>query len=130
MARGPDRLEPLAPAADTLTSAASYSRGEWRVQLTRALATADSSDRLQFATGRPIPLAFFAWDGSNGESGTRMSVGSWVAIYLAEPAGAGTYAWPILAMLSTAGLGLAVVVRGQRTARGAGTKQTGGTEAV
>jgi len=84
--------------------------------LLRSLATADSTDRLQFAPGRPIPMAIFAWDGSNGETGTRMAVGSWVGIYLSEPGRAGTYVWPLLAMLSTGGLGFLVVVRAQRTA--------------
>lgn len=116
LARGVGQFEPLAGAADTLTSAAVYDHGEWRVQFVRALATADSANQLQFATGRAIPMAVFAWDGSNGEMGTRMSVGSWVAIYLGEPARAGTYVWPLLAMLSTGGLGLVVMVRAQRAA--------------
>ena len=115
-AKGVGQFEPLGGATDTLTSAAVYDHGEWRVQFTRALATADSVNQLQFMPGRAIPMAVFAWDGSNGETGTRMSVGSWVAIYLGEPARAGTYVWPLLAMLSTGGLGLVVIVRAQRTA--------------
>ncbi len=115
-AKGVGQFEPLSGATDTVMSAAVYDHGEWRVQFTRALATADTVNQLQFTPGRAIPMAIFAWDGSNGETGTRMSVGSWVAIYLGEPARAGTYVWPLLAMLSTGGLGLVVIVRAQRTA--------------
>ena len=131
LARGVGRFEPLAGAPDTLTSAAIYDRGEWRVQFVRALATADSVNQLQFVPGRAIPMAIFAWDGSNGEAGTRMSVASWVNISLGEPTRAGTYLWPLLAMLSTGGLGLVVIVRAQRAA--ATSKQPSdpaGSEAV
>jgi DMSO reductase family type II enzyme heme b subunit len=113
---GADHLEPLPPQDDSVTASGVYDHGEWRVQFVRKLATADSTGRLQFVPGRAIPMALFAWDGSNGESGTKMSVGSWVGIYLGEPARAGTYGWPLLAVLSTGGLGLLVVVRAQRTA--------------
>jgi hypothetical protein len=63
-------------------------------------------------------MALFAWDGDNGETGTRMAVGSWVGVYLDEPGRAGTIVWPLIAMLSTGGLGLLVVVRAQRSAAG------------
>jgi DMSO reductase family type II enzyme heme b subunit len=129
-ARGPERVEPLAASSDSLASWAVWDRGEWRVQLTRSLATADSTDRLQFAAGREIPMALYAWDGSSGEAGTRMAVGSWVSIYLAEPGKAGTVVWPVLAMLSTGGLGLMVVARAQRTARAKNETGTAKPEAV
>jgi len=116
LASGPDRIEPLPEQPDSVTLAAAFSNGQWRVQFVRALTTADSTNRLQFAPGRPIPMAFFVWDGSNGETGTRMSIGSWVNVYLGEPASAGVIVWPLLAMLSTGGLGLLVVVRSQKAA--------------
>ncbi len=120
-ARGLDAVSPLAAASDSLRAAAVYDRGEWRVQFTRSLTTADSTDRLQFATGRAIPMALFAWDGSNGEAGTRGAVGSWISIYLAEPGGAGTFVWPLVMTLATAGLVLVVIRRAQHAARAAGT---------
>lgn len=106
----------MAITSDSMTSASAYANGQWRVQFVRNLLTADSSERLQFTPGRVLPMALFAWDGSNGEAGTRMSIGSWVAIYLGEPARAGTLMWPLLAMLSTGGLGLVVIARAQKTA--------------
>jgi mono/diheme cytochrome c family protein len=115
IAKGPEHFEPMTAGPDSLSATSTYDHGEWRVQFVRALATADSTDRLQFVPGRPIPMAIFAWDGSNGEAGTKMAVASWVGIYLGEPGRAGTYVWPLLAMLGTGGLGLLVVVRAQRS---------------
>jgi DMSO reductase family type II enzyme heme b subunit len=115
LASGADHLEPLPAQPDSVSATGVYDHGEWRVQFVRTLATADSTNRLQFTAGHAIAMAIFAWDGSNGETGTRMSVGSWVNIYLSEPSGAGTVVWPLLAMLGTGGLGLFVVVRTQRT---------------
>ncbi|MBI4543345.1 MAG: c-type cytochrome [Gemmatimonadetes bacterium] len=116
-ARGADRLEPLAGLTDSVATSSTYDHGEWRVQFTRALSTGDSTNQLEFVTGRPIPMAFYAWDGSNGETGARMAVGSWSAVYLAEPARASTYLSPAFAMLATAGLGLTVIWRAQRHRR-------------
>lgn len=117
LGKGAGQIEPLPEAPDSVIATSAYDHGEWRVQFVRALTTADSTNRLQFVPGRPIPMAFFAWDGSNGEDGTRMAIGSWVGIYLGEPARAGTVGWPILAVVSTAGLGLLVVRRAQRNAK-------------
>ena len=116
VAHGLGHEEPMDAQPDSVSATGVYDHGEWRVQFVRTLATADSTNRLQFAPGRVIPMGIFAWDGSNGESGTRTAVGSWVAIYLGEPARAGTYAWPLLAMLGAGGFGLVVVRRAQRAA--------------
>lgn len=124
LARGPTQVEPLPPQDDSVRAEGVYDNGEWRVQFVRRLHTGDSTTRLQLVPGRPIPMAFFAWDGSNGETATRMAIGSWVAIYLGEPARAGTFAWPLLAILTTGGLGLVAVRRAQRTASSHSTSDT------
>ncbi|HMG18852.1 MAG TPA: c-type cytochrome, partial [Gemmatimonadales bacterium] len=84
LARGLDRFDPLA-GGGTVGAQAVYDHGEWQVVLTRALATADTAHELQVRTGRAIPVAFFAWDGSNGEHGTRMAVSTWYFLALDEP---------------------------------------------
>jgi DMSO reductase family type II enzyme heme b subunit len=114
LARGIDRVEPMSGLSDTLTASASHHEGEWRVQFTRALVTSDTTGRLQFATGRVIPMAVFAWDGSNNEVGARAAVASWNAIYLAEPAGAGTVVSPVAAVVLTLGLLLLIVRQAER----------------
>src|SRR2546425_9784349 len=41
--------------------------------------------RSQFEAGRAIPVAFFVWDGSNGEHDTRMAVSAWYFLALDQP---------------------------------------------
>jgi DMSO reductase family type II enzyme heme b subunit len=91
-----------------------WDRGEWRLQFRRSLAAADSSVQLGFRGGTAIPIAFFAWDGSNGEQGTQMSISSWYSIYLEQPTPSTVYLSPLFAMLATAALGLVVIWRAQR----------------
>src|SRR5439155_931063 len=97
---------PGAPAGE-----ATYERGEWRLVLTRALATPDTANEVQLEAGRPIPMAFFAWDGSSGEHGSRMAVSTWYFLALDRPTPPGVFISPVLAMLVTLGLGLVVVRR-------------------
>ncbi|MFW6201073.1 MAG: c-type cytochrome [Gemmatimonadota bacterium] len=136
-ASGLDAIEPLAAGDDgaeaggagPLTADASWEAGRWRMTLRRPLRTADdgvdtaategeipadADGRTQLAAGRAIPIAFFAWDGSNAEEGTRGSISAWYYLYLDVPTPTSVYTTPVLAMMLTAGLGLVVVVRAQR----------------
>ena len=115
LARGIEQFDtlPAAPAAQ-----AAFDHGEWSVVFTRALATPDTANEVQLAAGRPIPVAFFAWDGSSGEHGSRMAVSTWYFLALDRPTPPGVFISPVVAMLVTLGLGLVVVRRAQ--GRGAG----------
>jgi DMSO reductase family type II enzyme heme b subunit len=115
LARGIERFDPLVGAP--LSAQAVFDQGEWRVVFTRSLATADTSNQLQFRAGRAIPVAFFAWDGSNGETGPRMAVSSWYFLSLDTPTPPRVFVSPVLAMMVTLGLGWMVVRRAQRRAR-------------
>ena len=81
---------------------------------TRALASPDTASQLPFRSGRAIPVAFFAWDGSNGEHGTRMAVSTWYFLALDQPVPARVFISPVLAMVLTLALGLVVVWRAQQ----------------
>jgi len=83
---------------------------------TRALATPDTANEVQLAAGRAIPVAFFGWDGSSGEHGSRVAVSTWYFLALDRPTPPGVFISPVLAMLVTLGLGLVVVRRAQRRA--------------
>ena len=111
LSRGLERFDtlPTAPAV-----AVTYDHGEWRVVFTRSLATPDTANELQFETGRAIPVAFFAWDGSSGEHGTRMAVSTWYFLALDQPTPSRVLVTPMVAMLLTLGLGIVVVRRAQR----------------
>jgi len=115
LARGIERFDtlPEAPAGQ-----ASFDHGEWRLVFTRALATPDTANEVQLEAGRAIPVAFFGWDGSSGEHGSRMAVSTWYFLALDRPTPPGVFISPVLAMLVTLGLGLVVVRRAQRRGRG------------
>ena len=100
-----------------VTHAAQFSDGEWRLQLVRSLAPADTAAAPTFPVGRAIPIAFFASDGSNGEDDVRTAVSTWYALYLDVPTPPRVYATPIVAMALTAGLGALAVRNAQRRRR-------------
>ena len=111
LARGLERFDTLAAAP---AAAAVYDHGEWRVVFTRALATPDTANELQLETGRAIPVAFFAWDGSNGEHGSRMAVSTWYFLALDRRTPSRVYVTPVVAMLLVLGLGVVVIRKAQR----------------
>jgi hypothetical protein len=112
LARGIERFDSVANAG--VGAQAVYDHGQWRVVFTRALASPDTASQLPFRTGRAIPVAFFAWDGSNGEHGTRMAISTWYFLALDEPVPARVFISPVLAMVLTLGLGMLVVWRAQQ----------------
>ena len=120
LARGLDQFDTLATAPE---SQAVWDHGEWRVVLTRSLATPDTANELQFVAGRAIPVALFAWDGSNGEHGSRLAVSTWYFLALDQPTPPRVFISPVVAMALTLGLGFMVVWRAQR--RAAGSPGTG-----
>jgi DMSO reductase family type II enzyme heme b subunit len=113
LARGIERFDPI-PGGTPVGAQGVYDHGQWRVVFTRALATSDTGSQLPFRTGRALPVAFFAWDGSNGEHDTRMAISTWYFLALDEPVPARVFISPVLAMALTLGLGLLVVWRAQR----------------
>lgn len=117
-ATGLGKFTPQGGAAE-VTHAARYAQGEWQLQMTRALAPADSTRAPAFVAGRAIPIAFFAADGSNGEDAVRGAVSAWYAIYLDVATPTRVYVAPGLTMLLTAGLGFMLIRQAQRRERSA-----------
>ena len=103
-----------APGAAGVTHAARFVDGQWQLVLTRALASTDPMRAPAFAAGYPIPIAFFAADGSNGEDVSRGAVSTWYAIYLDVPTPARVFVAPLATIVLSAGLGMLLVVRAQR----------------
>lgn len=114
-ARGIDTEQEMEPGG--LVADAAWEDGRWQLLLRRPLGSEDVPEALQFETGVSIPVAFFAWDGDNGEDGTRGSLSSWFFIHLEREVPATTYVAPVLAFFLTGGLGLLVVARAQRRER-------------
>jgi mono/diheme cytochrome c family protein len=114
LARGLTTHEPLAADGAPLRAQAAFADGRWQLVLRRTLAAQDTARRISFPQAEPIPIAFFAWDGSNGEGGTRGAISSWYFVHLEQPVSASVYITPLLAALITAALGLVVVSRAQK----------------
>ncbi len=121
-ARGMTEIEPL---GGSIASDARWEAGRWQVVLTRSLEPEDTSNRLTFERGTAIPIAFYVWDGDNGEEGTRGAISSWYFIYLLEDAPISTYVTPLMAFFLTGGLGLVVVARAQKRERALETASEG-----
>jgi hypothetical protein len=114
--RGMGRIE-AATGPGRVSSQGTWEDGAWTVVMTRALASGEGGG-LAFEPGRPIPMAFFAWDGDNSESGTRGAISTWYFLYLDEPGSSAVFVAPIAATLLTFVLGFVFVMRAQRRQNG------------
>lgn len=103
-ATGLGSLEPIEGAG--LEGTASFDRGRWRLALRRSLTAEEGTAALAFREGVPIPVAFFAWDGSSGETGARGSISTWYYLLLEEPRSPIVFVVPLLAVVLTGGLGM------------------------
>jgi DMSO reductase family type II enzyme heme b subunit len=75
---------------------ATFSNGKWSLVLKRSLTTDDDKD-VQFAIGQYIPIDYFAWDGSNGETGLKMGLATWSYMILEPPLPRTAFVYPLLA---------------------------------
>ena len=107
----------LDTGASEVTHAAVFSEGQWQLQFTRSLVPADSTIAATFVPGEPLPMAFYAADGTDAEDATRGAMSAWYAIYLDVPTPPRVFVAPIVAVLFTVGLGLAIVWQAQRQQR-------------
>lgn len=81
-ANGPTRL--AAVEGGEAKGAATWLHGRYRAIMRRALAPGGDR-RPAFVPGVFAPVAFQAWDGGAGETGTKMSLTSWYYLRLEEP---------------------------------------------
>jgi len=103
----------LVPQATShISTAAAWADGRYRLVITRPLTTDDTND-IQLVPGEFAPIAFQAWEGSNGETGTLMSLSSWYSLFIEKPVPASVYAYSGIA-LAAAALGEWALVRRAR----------------
>lgn len=98
--RGFREIEKRDAAGIGLKARASYSDGTWKVLITRPLVTSAPEKDLQISEGKFIPVAFAAWDGSNGEKGSKHTMTTWYWLLLKPASGQG----PLVAALTVIGL--------------------------
>ncbi|MDH3973679.1 MAG: ethylbenzene dehydrogenase-related protein [Deltaproteobacteria bacterium] len=94
--KGFGAIEKRDAATVGLEAKSHYEKGAWRVVMKRPLTTADGSTDLQIPTGRFVPIAFAAWDGSNSEKGSKHTMSTWYWLFLKPAAGADVYYIPLL----------------------------------
>jgi DMSO reductase family type II enzyme heme b subunit len=94
-----------------------FGDGQWHLQVTRPLQPADAGSATPLVPGRPIPIAFYAADGTNGETAERGAISAWYSIYLDVPTPSSVYVAPIVAVLLTAAVGVVIVWRAQQGER-------------
>jgi DMSO reductase family type II enzyme heme b subunit len=112
-ATGLGRLRPAPPGSVTgATGTAVHREGQYRLLVTRPLPPPGEGVP-GFERGRFIPIAFFAWDGGNGETESKMSLSTWYYLFLEEPPSARRLVLPPLAALATGAVEL-LIVRGVR----------------
>jgi DMSO reductase family type II enzyme heme b subunit len=81
-ANGPTKIKAL--DGGEIVSKAVYDNGQYRVVIKRPLA-GKGDERPTFQPSTFVPVAFQAWDGGAGETGTRMSLTSWYYLRLEPP---------------------------------------------
>jgi DMSO reductase family type II enzyme heme b subunit len=85
-----------------------YDAGQYRAVIRRPLAPASSSD-FAFRPATFFPIAFWAWDGSDGDEGPKASVSTWYYARLEPPASSRQFVLPpvVALLVGAAELGLA-----------------------
>ncbi|HTO11843.1 MAG TPA: ethylbenzene dehydrogenase-related protein [Candidatus Binatia bacterium] len=112
-ANGPAKIAPL-PGGEA-SGKAVYANGQYHLVIKRPLA-AKGEGRPAFQPAQFTPVAFQAWDGGAGETGTRMSLTSWYYLRLEEPQSNRRFVIPpVVAILTLAAMFL--VVRAANRAR-------------
>ena len=80
-----------------------YDNGRYTLWVKRALTTDDKND-LQFEPGVFIPIAFSAWDGSNGDVKTKRAVSTWYTFVLQPVPSTKRFIYPPIVALISVGL--------------------------
>lgn len=80
-----------------------YTDGQYRLWVKRALKTDDKKD-LQLEPGVFVPIAFSAWDGANGDVGTKRVISSWYSFVLEPVPSSRKFIYPPLVALLSFGL--------------------------
>ncbi len=94
---------PQAAMPGLFVSSATYADGLWRLLLKRNLKVA-KEEGLSLSPGVFVPLAFSAWDGSNGDEGIKRSVSSWYYLLMEPQKPQAARAAPALVFILVGGL--------------------------
>jgi DMSO reductase family type II enzyme heme b subunit len=102
-ARGFGDIEERTAGESRLRAVGAYDAGTWRVVMVRSLSTDALGQDIQLKEGRFTPIAFAAWDGSNGEGGSKHTMTTWYWLLLKPPTGPRPYLVALAVMILIAG---------------------------
>jgi len=119
-ATGAGKIVPQTGESVQARGQAVYDAGQYRVVVRRPLRTSDRADFL-FPVGQFFPMAFWAWDGSEGDEGAKAAISTWYYVRLEVPSSQRRFVIPPLAALVTVGveLGLSRWAQRRRSRQGA-----------
>jgi DMSO reductase family type II enzyme heme b subunit len=114
---GPGKLTPQAGEAVQAKGQAVYEAGQYRAVIRRPLTTPDAR-AFAFRPGEFFPMAFWAWDGSEGDEGPKAAISTWYHARLEPPGSRRRFVVPpILALVTGAAeLGLVRLARRRQPA--------------
>lgn len=98
------RIKPQEEAHWQFKGKGTYKNGQYRAVFKRPLVTDDKETDLQIQPGVFYPMAFTAWDGSNGERDAMRSLSAWYSFYLEVPASKDRFIYPTLFLLVVVGV--------------------------
>ena len=110
-ANGPGKIKAI-PGSE-VSGQGVFQNGQYRVVIKRPLASKDAG-QADVPPGVFTPVAFQAWDGGAGETGTKMSLTSWYYLRLEEPQSNRRFVIPPVVALLTLAAMLLVVRAAQR----------------
>jgi len=102
-AKGLDQIQPQSDNGQQVKAKLKYDDGQYRLVFKRSLSTPDKDLDIQLEPGKFIPMSFFAWDGSNKETGVRNSLSSWYFLLLVPTTPTTVYLYPFVAILVMGG---------------------------
>jgi DMSO reductase family type II enzyme heme b subunit len=105
---GAGKLTPQSGEAVQAKGQAVYEAGQYRLVIRRPLKTADAQDFI-FRPGEFFPVAFWAWDGSEGDDGPKAAISTWYYSRLEPPASNRQFVVPPILALATGAAQLGLV---------------------
>jgi len=115
-ATGVGKVAPQTGEAVQARGQAVYDAGQYRVVIRRPVRTGDEGD-FAFPDGEFFPIAFWVWDGSEGEEGAKAAISTWYHVRLEAPPSKQQWVIPPVAALGTVLVELGVL-RWARRRRG------------
>jgi DMSO reductase family type II enzyme heme b subunit len=111
-------ITPLKKEQAQAKAMARYENGSYRLVIKRPRVAPAQATTPSFSAGTFIPVAFFAWDGSRGETGTKFSMSSWYYLRLEPPPSKARWVYPPFVVAAVFGLEIWGVRRFRRRRQG------------